>query len=106
MATKLHIAILVADAVIQAYEDQGGYVKLYSELSHRGADRYAEQHGGQRPELEFSVYNVWDKMQFPASLDGIDCVLISGSRMFSFLFFLLFSSLSTLLFLLFSSPTW
>ena len=72
----LRIAILECDTPLDGTRAKyGSYGGVFSALLHAGAAQLSPP-----PELDLSYYDVVTAMEYP-KLEGLDAVLLSGSRM-------------------------
>ncbi|KAL1303453.1 hypothetical protein AAFC00_006841 [Neodothiora populina] len=89
----LRIAVLECDrAPAKAHVKYGGYGGLYERLLVSGAEALAREHSGAHdkdggdkgmtvvPRLEVSKYDVKHEGVYPAALEDVDAVLLSGSK--------------------------
>ncbi|KAF2719356.1 class I glutamine amidotransferase-like protein [Polychaeton citri CBS 116435] len=82
----LRVAVLECDEPVgRTKEKYGGYGNLFKELLLKGAEEVKAKDGkrGQVPELEVLKYDVVHHEVYPA-LEGVDAVLLSGSKFNSF----------------------
>jgi hypothetical protein len=97
MHPPLRIAILECDEPIgQTKEKYGSYGNLFRELLENGAGRIAASQDGDgdgAPALDITKFDVVKHEVYP-DLDGVDAVLLTGSRTYFILFFSLSLSLS------------
>lgn len=84
MSPPLRIAVLECDTPIgRTKEKYGGYGNLFKELLQNGAQAVREKDGTAVPELDIRKYDVVNDEIYP-ELEGVDAVLLSGSRHNSF----------------------
>lgn len=87
MQPPLRIAILECDTPLAGTQSRyGGYAGVFKALLNSAADSLDNPVLSSTHGLEFSVYDVVEKQEYP-SLEEIDAVLLTGSREFNFLFF-------------------
>lgn len=84
----LRIAVLECDSPIgHTKEKYGGYGNMFEELLLKGVGKVRKQQqgegksGGEVPDLDVRKFNVVDEEVYP-DLEGVDAVLVSGSREF------------------------
>lgn len=81
----LRIAVLECDSPIgHTKEKYGGYGNMFEELLLKGVEKVRKQQGdgksgGEVPDLDVRKFNVVDEEVYP-DLEGVDAVLVSGSR--------------------------
>lgn len=84
----LRIAVLECDTPIgRTKEKYGGYGNLFKELLSNGAKLLQEKGEGE-VELDITKYDVVNQEVYP-ELENVDAVLLTGSSMSGFFFFLI-----------------
>lgn len=79
----LRIAVLECDTPIgNTKAKYGGYGNLFKELLQNGVQEVREKDSVQVPELDVRKYDVVNDEIYP-DIEGVDAVLLSGSREFA-----------------------
>ena len=80
MRSPLRIAILKCDELVgEAKEEYGGLGNFYKTFLEAGAAKLAESGLYERPDIDFSYYDVVYDQEYP-DVENIDAVFLSGSR--------------------------
>ncbi|KAL6890031.1 class I glutamine amidotransferase-like protein [Trichoderma evansii] len=80
MRSTLRIAIFECDELAgEMQKEYGSISNLYKKLFEAGASKLAESGLYERPNLDFSSYDVVKKQEYP-DVENIDCVFLTGGR--------------------------